>query len=182
MKFVATGFHLLALAALASAFSPSKVVPSTKSQSSKNQCPFSSLKKAFGMTGIVENAQETLLDRLGGEPALRAAVDLFYAKLLEEESLLPYFEGVAIDKLKEHQFNFMAIAFTDIPDDMDVLGMIRTKHDRLYQMGLDEEDFDVVAGDFVATLQELKVPQSEIDDAAAVVLPLRAAFEKDYKP
>jgi len=120
----------------------------------------------------------TLLARLGGEPALRAAVDLFYAKLMTQDSLQPYFEGVAIDKLKEHQYNFMTVAFTGIPEDMDVLGMIREKHSRLYALGMDETDFDVVAGEFVATLTDLQVPQPEIDEAAGVVLPLRAAFMK----
>jgi len=124
--------------------------------------------------------KETLLVRLGGEPALRAAVDLFYDKLLQQKSLFKFFKGVSMDRLKDHQYDFMAIAFTEIPNDLNVLELIRTKHSRMIDdLGMDENHFDTVAGQFVETLKELKVPQTEIDEAVAVVLPLRAAFMKE---
>ena len=188
MKYVSTITTLLSFVAAASAFSPShnnklpSIAANSPSTTPKSKCPFSNVKSIFfrnKMTGVADAAQDTLLVRLGGEPALRAAVDLFYNKLLEHKSFAPYFEGVSLEALKDHQFNFMSLAFTDIPDDLDVIGMIRTKHARLYKLGMDEDDFDIVAGDFVATLQELKVPQGEIDEAAGVVLPLRVAFEKE---
>jgi hypothetical protein len=48
----------------------------------------------------------------------------------------------------------------------------------LISKGLDETDFDAVAGHLVATLVSLEVPQELIDEAVGVVGPLRGIFEK----
>jgi hypothetical protein len=45
-------------------------------------------------------------------------------------------------------------------------------------MGLDEHDFDAVAGHLVGSLQFLGVEQSMIDEAVGIVGPLRGIFEK----
>ena len=118
----------------------------------------------------------TLLDNLGGEPALRAAVDEFYARLIVDPELEPFFVDVNVERLKKHQYIFMSTAFTKIPEDMDVAGLISTKHARLFEMGLNERHFDIVAGHFVGTLQSLNVDPALIDEAAGVILPLRPVF------
>lgn len=41
--------------------------------------------------------------RLGGTPAIREAVERFYALVLQDDELRPYFEQTDIDKLKAHQ-------------------------------------------------------------------------------
>jgi hypothetical protein len=70
-------------------------------------------------------APDTLMTRLGGDAVLTVAVDEFYANMVVEPSLKKFFDGVDVDRLKKHQFNFMKIAFTGIPEGMDVEGMIR---------------------------------------------------------
>ena len=120
--------------------------------------------------------KEMVLDRLGGTDALRAAVDEFYLRLVKDEELQPFFEGVNVKLLKWHQYNFMSIAFTEIPEDLDVPALIRTKHARLFLDGLTETHFDIVAGHFVATLKHLKVKQPVIDEAVGVIAPLRPVF------
>jgi len=117
-----------------------------------------------------------LLERIGGTAALRAAVDEFYARLIEDNELQPFFEGVNVKLLKWHQYNFMSIAFTEIPEDMDIPALIQTKHSRLFMDGLNEKHFDIVASHFVATLNHLGVKQPEVDDAVAVIAPLRPLF------
>jgi len=119
----------------------------------------------------------TLYDRLGGEAAVAAAVHEFYLRVLDDEVLAPFFDGVAVPLLKNHQRRFFKIAFTRIPYDLDVVRLIRDKHRRLFdEKGLSEVHFDRVAGHLVATLQHLGVPQNLVDEAAAIVLPLRVAF------
>lgn len=49
-------------------------------------------------------------------------------------------------------------------------------------MGLDETDFDCVAGHLVDTMQSLGVGQEEIDEAVGIVGPLRDIFKKDGHP
>ncbi len=71
--------------------------------------------------------QAPLLERIGGEAALHAAVEIFYAKLLSIEALQPFFAGIDVNRLKKHQFGFMKLAFTEIPSDMDVAGFIKVR-------------------------------------------------------
>ena len=125
--------------------------------------------------------KQLLLDRLGGEEALELAVDKFYEKNVADEELAKYFEGVDMKKLRTHQFKFMKLAFTEIPEGTDIVGMLERVHGRLFDMGLNEKHFDLVAGNLVAALQELGVASNLIDDAVAVVAPLRIVFEDQAK-
>lgn len=120
--------------------------------------------------------KEVFLERIGGSEALRAAVDEFYARLTADEELQPFFKGVNVKLLKWHQYNFMSIAFTEVPEDLDVAMLIKQKHKNLFARGLSEKHFDIVAGHFVAILQHLGVQQTEVDDAVAVIAPLRPVF------
>ena len=74
-------------------------------------------------------AEGTLFKRIGGQPALNAAVDLFYERLVLEPSLAIFFEGVDVGKLKRHQYNFMQMAFNDsIPVGTDVAKLMASGH------------------------------------------------------
>lgn len=73
----------------------------------------------------------------------------------------------------------MSIAFTEVPEDMDLVALIHTKHKRLFDEGLSEEHFDIVAGHFIDTLNHLGVKQMQIDEAVGVIAPLRPVFEKE---
>ena len=50
--------------------------------------------------------QVTLFERLGGVPAIKAAVDAFYARVLADEALAPHFVGVNMRWLKGRQNAF----------------------------------------------------------------------------
>ena len=52
----------------------------------------------------------TLYERIGGEPATRAAVDRFYVRVLADPLLAPFFEKTDIGRLKSHQFAFLSQA------------------------------------------------------------------------
>mmetsp|Transcript_238 Transcript_238/g.636 ORF Transcript_238/g.636 Transcript_238/m.636 type:complete len:354 (-) Transcript_238:1726-2787(-) len=125
-----------------------------------------------------EEETRTLLKRLGGEAALEAAVDIFYDKLVADADLAPFFAGRDMDQLKHHQRQFMTIAFTKIPDSLDVGKFMFEKHEKLFLMGLSEMHFDGVAGHFIATLNSMGVEQKLIDEAVAVIAPLRPIFEQ----
>ena len=120
----------------------------------------------------------TLLDRLGGNAALDAAIEELYFRLVCDEELLVFFEGVDLALLKAHQTRFMRLAFTKIPPNVDVCEMIARAHGRLFRMGLSAEHFDMVAAHLVETLQVLGISQELIDEVVAVVGPLRAVFEE----
>jgi hemoglobin len=108
----------------------------------------------------------TLFDRLGGIPALRAAVDEFYKRLLADPKLFAMFDDVKMPLLKTHQLAFMKVAFSKIPDTLDVPQLIFTKHMRLFlEKGLNETHFDLVAQHLVETLQHLKIQPNLIDSS-----------------
>jgi hemoglobin len=56
------------------------------------------------------NLQPSLFDRVGGVPGVTAMVDRFYVRVLGDPTLRPYFEGVAMTKLRRMQFEFFSAA------------------------------------------------------------------------
>jgi len=52
----------------------------------------------------------SIYDSIGGAPAIRAAVDDFYARVLADARLAPFFTGTDLHRLKAHQRAFIAAA------------------------------------------------------------------------
>jgi len=112
--------------------------------------------------------QEALYQRIGGSVAVEAAVELFYEKVMADESLVPFFEG--IDMRRQHKMlnDFMSMALGG-PNSYSGR-TLRAAHKRLVnEKGLGNEHFDAVAGHLVATLKQLKVPADIIDEAVSIV-------------
>jgi hemoglobin len=125
--------------------------------------------------------KQVLLDRIGGDAALELAVEKFCEKNVAHAEISRFFEGADIEVLRMHLVKFMTLAFTGIPEGTDVAGMLEKGHSRLFDMGLNETHFDVVATNLVETMQELGVAAEVIDEAVAVVGPLRSIFENKAK-
>lgn len=109
---------------------------------------------------------ESLYDRLGGEAAVNAAVDIFYRKVLADDRINGFFEGIDMDKQAAKQKAFLTMAFGGphnyTGDDM------RKGHAHLVERGLNDSHFDAVMENLGATLQELNVPGDLIAEAAAI--------------
>jgi truncated hemoglobin YjbI len=119
-----------------------------------------------------------LLEKLGGPDVLRKAVHLFYEKQLQDPVIRVFFQGADMHIIQWHQFNFMSIAFSRVPQNFDAAHLILTRHKRLFEeLGLDESHFDrVVQMHFRSTLEEMHVDEALIQEATAVVAPLRVVF------
>ena len=50
------------------------------------------------MSDTLNTANATLFEQLGGEGAVNAAVDIFYRKVLMDDRINRFFEGVDMDK------------------------------------------------------------------------------------
>jgi len=124
------------------------------------------------------DSKPTLYDRLGGPETVQAVVDEFYQRVLADEKLAPFFRNTKVTLLKVHQTRFLKIAFTGIPEDMDVGAYMQEKHARLFEEGLNAEHFDLVAGHLVATLHHFNVAPGLINEAGSIVVSLRPAFEE----
>ena len=59
---------------------------------------------------IATTAQKSLFERIGGEAAIKALVDDFYRRVLEDPQLRPFFENTPMDRLRNMQYEFFAAA------------------------------------------------------------------------
>lgn len=58
----------------------------------------------------VPNSEVSLYERIGGAAAVAALVGQFYAKVIADPNLRPYFDHVALDKLQHMQVEFFSSA------------------------------------------------------------------------
>ena len=108
----------------------------------------------------------TLFEKIGGEAAVDAAVDIFYRKVLADDRISSFFEGVDMDKQAAKQKAFLTMAFGG-PHNYTGKDM-RDGHAHLVANGLNDTHFDAVMENLGATLQELNVPDELIQEAAAI--------------
>ncbi|WAR43427.1 group I truncated hemoglobin [Methylomonas rapida] len=118
-----------------------------------------------------EEQKVSLYERIGGEAAVNAAVDLFYDKVLNDFRINRFFDKTDMEKQLEHLKTFMTVAFGG-PNNYTGRSL-RDGHARLVKMGLNDSHFDAVMGHLGATMQELNVPAELIAEAAAIVESVR---------
>ena len=137
-------------------------------------------KNLFGGNAGSSNTTTTksLYERIGGEAAVDAAVDLFYRKVLADDRINAFFEGVDMDKQAAKQKAFLTMVFGGpvkyTGDDM------RLGHAHLVEKGLNSAHFDAVMENLGATLKELNVPDNLISEAAAIAESVRGDVLAGY--
>jgi hemoglobin len=109
---------------------------------------------------------ESLFQKLGGEAAVDAAVDIFYRKVLSDERISGFFDDVDMERQAAKQKSFLTMAFGG-PNNYSGMDM-RRGHAHLVQRGLNDIHFDAVVENIAATLQELNVAPEYIADVAAL--------------
>lgn len=125
----------------------------------------------------------TLLDRLGGAVALKGLVFSFYQRLLQDTALKPFFKGINLQKLRDHQYQFMTRVFSGVaPPGWDPATLIVQSHQMLFDKGLNEHHFDLVGGHWHDTMVDSKkIDGDTIQEIMAAILPLRPIFEERAK-
>lgn len=119
----------------------------------------------------------TLFQRMGGINAVKALVEEFYSRIEADVRVQGFFTAISLAHLKRHQVEFLKIAFSHVPESLNVPNLLLEKHKRLFvEMGLNERHFDVVVGHFFTACRIHKVEQSLIDEAKAILEPLRSVF------
>lgn len=105
----------------------------------------------------------SLYERIGGEGAVDAAVDVFYRKVLSDDRISHFFDSVDMDRQRAKQKAFLTYAFGG-PNSYSGKDM-RAAHAK---MQLTEAHFNAVMEHLGATLVELNVPAEFIAEAAAI--------------
>lgn len=111
----------------------------------------------------------TLFARIGGMPAVNAAVDIFYRKVLADDAVAHFFTDIPMQAQSGKLKAFLAYAF-GAP--LHYSG--KSMHDAHAYMHIDEAQFNAVAGHLVATLQELNVPEDLINEVATIAMSTKA--------
>jgi hemoglobin len=108
----------------------------------------------------------SLYERLGGEVAVNAAVDIFYSKVLADERIKHFFANTDMAMQRAKQKAFLTMAFGG-PQNYSGKSM-RDGHSHLVKQGLNDSHFDVLVELLGATLKELDVSQDMIAEVAAI--------------
>jgi hemoglobin len=116
---------------------------------------------------------DSLYERLGGAPAVEAAVDLFYRKVLTDTRVSAYFDDTDMDAQRAKQKAFLSMAFGG-PDQYSGADL-RTAHAPLVERGMNGSHFDAVAEHLQATLSELGIPA----ELAGEVMTIAASTRDD---
>ena len=101
--------------------------------------------------------QSALYESLGGDAGMRAAVDVFYARVTGDETLAPFFVGIDLDRLRAHQRSFLSAAlggpelFTGRPLEHAHAGL-----------GITEDHFDRLVDHLASTLGDLGVAPAAV--------------------
>jgi hemoglobin len=111
---------------------------------------------------------QSIYEEIGGEPAVTAAVDLFYERVWADPDLSPYFEGIDRERLKGHQRAFIAAAL-GAPTAYEGRAMAEAHAGR----GITDAAFDRVVAHLAGALTELDVPEPTIGQIAGALAPLR---------
>ena len=109
---------------------------------------------------------QSMFERYGGFASVGKLVMAFYDKVLDSDRLAPYFEGVDMRRLVDHQTKFIST----------VMGGPSSYTDHALQqvhapLQIDHESFEETVGLLAETLKEFKVAP---DDIAAILRGVRA--------
>ncbi|MGH1440379.1 MAG: group I truncated hemoglobin [Cellvibrionaceae bacterium] len=110
----------------------------------------------------------SIYEKIGGEPAVDAAVDIFYKKVLADDRINEFFDSVDMAGQIQKQKSFLTMVFGG-PNSYTGKDM-REAHKH---MNLTEEHFGAVAENLIGTLQELEVPQEIIDEIVGIALSVK---------
>ncbi|PCJ98505.1 MAG: hypothetical protein COA45_07195 [Zetaproteobacteria bacterium] len=112
--------------------------------------------------------KQTLFERLGGKPAVEAAVDLFYEKIMADDRVNHFFRNTDMKRQRAKQKVFLTYAFGGSPNYSGA--SMRKTHERLVkEEGLNTDHFTAVAENLQATLEELGLSNEIIDEVMTIV-------------
>lgn len=113
----------------------------------------------------------SLYERIGGQAAVDAAVDIFYRKVLADDRINGFFDGVDMEQQINKQKGFLTMVFGG-PNDYTGKDM-REGHKHLVERGLNDSHVDAVIENLGNTLQELGVAAADIQEIADIANSVR---------
>ena len=116
----------------------------------------------------------TLLEQIGGEEAVNAAVDIFYKKMMADDTVAPFFANTDMDGQSKKQKLFLTTVLNGTSKGAKAY-MHRAHKHLVDEQGLTDVHFDAVAHHLQETLEELSVPADLLSQIMTTVADLRDA-------
>jgi hemoglobin len=113
----------------------------------------------------------SLYDELGGEPAVSAAVEVFYRKMLMDDRVAHFFDDIDMDRQIAKQKGFLTMVFGG-PNHYTGKNM-RDGHRHLVARGLNDSHVDIVLEHLGQTLREFGVGEDKIAEVARLANSVR---------
>ncbi len=111
----------------------------------------------------------SLYDDIGGAPAIRTAVTVFYHRVTADEALAPWFAAVDLDRLMAHQRAFLTVALGG-PD----LFSGRSMSGAHAGLAITDDAFDAVTEHLAYALLDVGLAHAQVAEVVAGLQPLRA--------
>jgi hemoglobin len=112
-----------------------------------------------------------IYDSIGGAPAVRAAADEFYARILADARLASFFTGTDLERLMAHQRAFIAAALGG-PQIFAGRDMAAAHAG----LGIADGDFDAAVAHLAGALTALGVAEDMIGQIGGALAPLRGGI------
>ena len=120
---------------------------------------------------------DTLFETIGGNRTIQAAVQRFYDKVLADDTLRPFFEGVDVVQLRSRQSMFVSML---LGGRVVYTGKrIHAAHDKPRKMGMTENHFNTFLTHFRESLEEVGVRPERLDHIMEL---LRASRDEVLRP
>ena len=116
--------------------------------------------------------ERSIYERIGGEGAVSAAVDIFYRRVLGDPKISHFFDTTDMDEQRAKQKAFLTMVFGG--SGRYTGKDLRTAHKPLVDRGMDDTHFDAVVEHLQGTLKELDVPDDLIGQIMALAETTRA--------
>jgi hemoglobin len=126
-----------------------------------------------------ERFDMALYDDVGGAPAVRAALNAFYARVLADATLSPFFLGVDIERLKKTQEGFFAMAMGG--PNAYTGRSLHEAHARTRRRGVNQQEFDHFLSVFKRVLIDLGIPTTKVGEWLAVFEGARGQILNRYE-
>lgn len=103
---------------------------------------------------------EDILDLIGGRSMIKAATELFYDKVLQDDDLRQFFDGIDIANLRSRQAMFISMLLGGrVYTGKDM----HAAHARAREHGLNDAHFDLFLNHFRAALREAGVKPQNVE-------------------
>jgi hemoglobin len=110
----------------------------------------------------MDDKQQTLFERVGGEQAIRDLIHDFYERVLLDPELKPFFKNVSVDKLRRMQREFFSAAL-DGPISYTGRPLNHVHHGR----GITKHHFALYVGHLIDTFEGRGINEQDVQEIIA---------------